>query len=764
MTVRAYRLAAWVLLPILLILYGLQLREAQQNAGQRIGVTMVQRGAGLALTAVVPDSPAHSAGVRAGDLLIAIDGVAVPDEATYDEIAADFSRDRPLALSLTREGVPLALSVTPGVAVGWSVRILNGFALLLMLGIAFLTLQRLDDLRGRLLFALSIAFAFTLARPEGVASSGAWYHLNLAFAFFLIGVRMALMLHLALLIPGRPRWLQRQSWVVPGLYAFALGLGVGLGLAALATGVFGIGLPLQVTTLDALVHRLVLPLWGLLVIGVLGLAALRHPGSEGRIQAGVVLFGTLPLFVLTVVGAVRGDSIARPASGFEAMAALLLLLTFTAAIARQRPFNLELVVRRGLTYAIQTSALVLAYAGMMVVGGALLPRMMNVDERALGWYSSVATLLIGLLFLPVRHTVQNLIDRRIFPERQQRRERLAALIAELPALGDLNAMGQRLVAELRTIFASRFCVLLLTNPDSDTLMSTASAWDPRDLERPRSVPQLILPPNDAGLVLLRKAARPLPFKQVLRASRRTFGPRLQGMGASLMVPLVSREKLTGLLIFGAYEAGQSHAPEELEVLTFLAGNVAAMFENVRLFTSATYEGLTGQLRREAILSYLEKETQRALRHDRPLAVAVADLDHFKSINDRYGHLTGDAVLKDVAEALSGALRANDALGRYGGEEFLLVFPETDLQAAIMLADKLRLRVAGLRVPLEDGGTLQVRCSIGVSSLASLTAAEEDNAPRALIGKADEALYRAKENGRNRVEAHTGVEPPMIQSA
>ena len=192
-----------------------------------------------------------------------------------------------------------------------------------------------------------------------------------------------------------------------------------------------------------------------------------------------------------------------------------------------------------------------------------------------------------------------------------------------------------------------------------------------------------------------KASRPLT-ERVLAAKGGILASKLQELDAAYAVPLVAQGQLIGVLTVGSKESGDRFPGEELELLNLLAHHVAIVFQNARLFESATYESLTGLLRREAILEILDQELERADRYDRPLTVGMADLDHFKEVNDRYGHLAGDTLLKQVAEVLAGGLRSTDAVGRYGGEEFLIVLPETDLAGARVVADKLRRLVEGVR--------------------------------------------------------------------
>ena len=139
--------------------------------------------------------------------------------------------------------------------------------------------------------------------------------------------------------------------------------------------------------------------------------------------------------------------------------------------------------------------------------------------------------------------------------------------------------------------------------------------------------------------------------------------------------------------------------------------------------------------------------ERALRYDTSVALLLLDLDHFKRVNDSHGHLVGDAVLRSVSELLMSAARSSDMVGRYGGEEFLIVLPETDDDGAVVFADRIRERVEGFAFrPWDDERELRMTASIGVATFpAARIESVED-----LFARADAALYRAKADGRNRV--------------
>ena len=162
--------------------------------------------------------------------------------------------------------------------------------------------------------------------------------------------------------------------------------------------------------------------------------------------------------------------------------------------------------------------------------------------------------------------------------------------------------------------------------------------------------------------------------------------------------------------------------------------------------------LTGLANRLAVMEMLEKEVARTLRHGPPLAVVILDLDHFKRINDTWGHPTGDRVLKEAARVLGASIRKTDVVGRYGGEEFMIVLPNTTLAGAIVLIERCREQLANTVIMADNGERVPISASFG------LVDNEDDMSLDAevLIKAADEALYQAKHDGRNRVVVGTPV--------
>ncbi|MGZ5177270.1 MAG: diguanylate cyclase, partial [Burkholderiales bacterium] len=164
----------------------------------------------------------------------------------------------------------------------------------------------------------------------------------------------------------------------------------------------------------------------------------------------------------------------------------------------------------------------------------------------------------------------------------------------------------------------------------------------------------------------------------------------------------------------------------------------------QLRIEATHDVLTGTLNRRAILNLLEREAAQAIRHPFPIGVLLLDLDHFKRVNDSYGHTVGDVVLTETAKRLSAPLRPYDALGRYGGEEFLIILPRCDLERTAEIAERIRVSVA--KAPIDTfAGKIAITVSIGAATMD-----HDAGSVHELIQSADRALYDAKGLGRNRV--------------
>lgn len=192
-------------------------------------------------------------------------------------------------------------------------------------------------------------------------------------------------------------------------------------------------------------------------------------------------------------------------------------------------------------------------------------------------------------------------------------------------------------------------------------------------------------------------------------------------------------------------------PEELKVRLRAGRRIIELQEQLMsareaLRVQATYDSLTDLLNRSAILDILRRELARAKRQETSVGVAMVDLDHFKRVNDTYGHTGGDVVLREVAKRMTSSVRSYDAIGRYGGEEFLIVLPECDKQGMLIVAERIRSCICEKPIAIPEG-IVPVTTSLGITVTDPATQMDLES----LIQVADTALYKAKASGRNRVE-------------
>ncbi|QED26118.1 GGDEF domain-containing protein [Microvenator marinus] len=190
------------------------------------------------------------------------------------------------------------------------------------------------------------------------------------------------------------------------------------------------------------------------------------------------------------------------------------------------------------------------------------------------------------------------------------------------------------------------------------------------------------------------------------------------------------------------------------IFKFLSGsNVEAQYHD-EIYRLTTTDGLTQVYNKRFLLKEMEREMSRSLRYDRELSLIMCDIDHFKPINDTYGHLAGDHILRQLAKRIREHIRRDDIVARYGGEEFALVLPEVDKHKAGQMAEKLR-KIISDQPFIFDNITIPITLSMGISDLEEYkkvvpNSSESDVNPFAFIKLSDDRLYQAKQSGRNRI--------------
>jgi diguanylate cyclase (GGDEF)-like protein len=276
---------------------------------------------------------------------------------------------------------------------------------------------------------------------------------------------------------------------------------------------------------------------------------------------------------------------------------------------------------------------------------------------------------------------------------------------------------------------------VLLNEDNDFVMKANNGYDAAGL------------PEGAAIDLSRDEfiARIVRTRKTLTDNAPASGFRENGGGTLAGIPILYQEDLLGVIVLNCKTGDISD-----ELLFTLAGQAGIAVQNARLFerinAMATTDGLTGLYNRRHFFELTDREFVRCKRYGAPLSVFMIDIDHFKRINDAHGHAAGDRVLTHLAKKLKTLVRDSDIVGRYGGEEFAVLLPETKLETAVKIAERIRKVVENEAAPTDgESGDIKYTLSIGVSAFT-----QEVRTVAAMFAAADKGLYEAKTLSRNRV--------------
>jgi diguanylate cyclase (GGDEF)-like protein/PAS domain S-box-containing protein len=349
--------------------------------------------------------------------------------------------------------------------------------------------------------------------------------------------------------------------------------------------------------------------------------------------------------------------------------------------------------------------------------------------------------------------------KRLYEEEQRRSEELEALratFADLVSEFELSELLKAILSRAVLLLGAFDGELALFDPLSGDLVIAAR------LESGKSHPAEARKTTDETLSSVdhplsdAKTAEPGPeshYFQALRVVAETHRPvELNARsGRILGAPFLFRHECLGAIVVQMDDNDKRRVSNEVDLLTMFANQAAIAIRNARMFEQleklATTDTLTGVCNRHQLFRLAESEVNGARCNQKKLSIIMMDLDHFKAVNDTYGHLVGDQVLRKVGETLRRTFRNIDVIGRYGGEEFVMVLPESTIEDARSAAERVRCLIEAMSTTT-DNGEVRITASLGVTELNG----GNDNL-EALLYHADQALYDAKRTGRNQVKIY-----------
>mgnify|MGYP000936757248 CR=1 FL=1 len=343
---------------------------------------------------------------------------------------------------------------------------------------------------------------------------------------------------------------------------------------------------------------------------------------------------------------------------------------------------------------------------------------------------------------------RDITDRKRLYEAEKKAQRVTEALRQvglvLSSTLQLDQVSKLILEQANKVLSFDSASVLLVDEDSMVILNTFGF--PHNVELAGS--RFSLNENNPNRVVSETGA-PFIVDDVQDKYEGFHAEHLKSIHSWMGIPLKYKSKIIGMLTFDSKDLNHFNQ-DDANIAVAFSAPVATAIVNSLLYAEmehlATTDTLTGLLTRHQFFNLGEIEVDRAIRYNRPLSLVMVDIDHFKNINDTYGHMIGDQVLRTLSvECFLSVLRKMDLAGRYGGEEFVFLLPETTLSCAVSAAERIR-KMVNNTVINSAYGPIQTTISLGVATLENSTTNVQQ-----LIATADKALYNAKENGRNRVE-------------
>lgn len=424
----------------------------------------------------------------------------------------------------------------------------------------------------------------------------------------------------------------------------------------------------------------------------------------------------------------------------------------TYAISKFHLLDIKFVLRKGITWSI-VAILFGGFTFFVTISAQDI--LGEFSPYLAGSIISVLVLLLAITARPLFSSLERLIDRIFYRETYRHRQELINFNKIMGNIINLDELADSMLPAINKSLNLEMTALLFQSANSPDF--TVQYTQPVDADA--SVKELKFNIDSPIISWFQKKSQMLNPAQInsipeFKALWQSEKEQLVNVDLGLLYPIKSRGNLIGILALGHKKSKNMFTNEDIELIRTMSNQAGIIIENAQLFTKANFrantDGLTNLFNHRYFHQRIDQEIARASRFGSIFSLILLDLDLFKAYNDIYGHLAGDQLLKKVSEILTKAIRTVDMAFRYGGEEFAIILPETRLNEAYVVAERIRREIEKNTSFRE----MPVTASLGVSNWPNDGIMKEE-----IINRADNALYKAKETGRNRTCLSSDVLKP-----
>jgi len=427
-------------------------------------------------------------------------------------------------------------------------------------------------------------------------------------------------------------------------------------------------------------------------------------------------------------------------------------LIIAYAIRKYELFSIRFVVRRGLAYSLVIICLGGIYASSIFLGQKFFPAQPTYSIVLL---ATILVLLLTLLARPLRYTVQEWVDRFFYRGAYEYRQTLLNFSTRMGNILNLEQLANEMLPAMTKAIHITQAKLLFQDTSSGDF---TSQFTYPEVEGELN-DELRFNSDNPIIAWLEKETSPLSLGQIdsipeFKGLWQTEREKLITSNLELLCPIKSRGRLIGILALGRKQSDTFYSHEDIGLVMSMSSEAGVIIENAQLYSQALVrantDGLTGLYNHRYFHERLEQEIARGSRFGTMFSLIMLDIDFFKAYNDNYGHLAGDEVLRKIGGHIDSSIRSIDLAFRYGGEEFAIILPETRLDDAYRVAERIRKTIESKT----SFKAMLVTVSLGIAHWPIDGVMKEE-----VIDHADAALYRAKQTGRNKTCLSSDVVKP-----